>query len=46
MNCASRWFGLGSAKLSRVSIAEVEMAQDISFWPSNIENSTTILSNS
>jgi hypothetical protein len=46
MNWASRWFDLGGAALSSVSIAEVEMAQGISFWPFTIENSTTILSNS
>jgi hypothetical protein len=46
MNCASRWFGFDCARLSRLSMAEVEMAQGISLWPSIIENSMTILSNS
>jgi hypothetical protein len=46
MNCASRWSGLDRATSSRSSIADVEIAQDISLWPSTIENSMTILLNS
>jgi hypothetical protein len=46
MNCASRWFDLDRATPSRSSMAEVDMAQGISFLPSTIENNMTILSNS
>jgi hypothetical protein len=46
MNWASRWFGWHRARLSRSSMAVVEIAQGISLWPSTIENSMTILSNS
>src|SRR6266446_4378319 len=44
MNCASRWSGLLRSGLSRSSMAEVLIAQDISFIPSIIENRTTIRS--